>query len=315
MEPFLAYEVLMKRSIPVTAIFALLTASSVALGCSGAVAPDGTGAVAPAVAANVEVTRAPLATTTHGKVKRVSDALAEVSLRSDQRVQLQALADDAEARQLAQLAARKDLTETIAVQIASGAIDRAALAPKITALASALDSSEPKDRAAFESVHAILDSAQRAEFADAMSTNARTAHLSEGWQHLKGHGPGQQWADDLNLSGDQRDAFETILHESFAGHHHDHDQANARGHDDHFGPGGWHGAGHGKAVLEAFKADTFSFDAVAPPHAMGAKVSEMSSHILDLVEKVLPLLNADQRALAAQKLREHAEHLPFGEPM
>ena len=66
----------------------------------------------------------------------------------------------------------------------------------------------------------------------------------------------------------------------------------------------------GKAILEAFKADTFSFDAVAPAEDVGARVAGMSARLLDVVEKVLPLLTADQRGLAAQKIREHADRLP-----
>jgi hypothetical protein len=75
---------------------------------------------------------------------------------------------------------------------------------------------------------------------------------------------------------------------------------------------GFHGDHHGKAILEAFKGETFSFDAVAPMEDHGAKAALMAGHMIDVVEKVLPLLTADQRSIAAQKLLERAEHGPMG---
>jgi Spy/CpxP family protein refolding chaperone len=115
----------------------------------------------------------------------------------------------------------------------------------------------------------------------------------------RGHGPGERWADELELSDEQRTAFKSVLREAFASFH----GGRGTAHEQHHGHG---------AVLDAFQEETFSFDAVATPHDVAAHVSEVSGHVMDVVEKVLPLLTPAQRALAAQLIREHADHLPLG---
>ncbi len=288
----------LKRSVlPVSSLAALL-ASVLAAGCSAAAVTDG--APAPTAVRRLEVTRAPGAVTAHGRVKRIGEALGQVALRADQRAQLESLAAEAEARHASGLVARQDLAEALAQQVASGTLDRAALAPKVDAMAAEARASEQKDRAAFEAVHALLDPGQRAELAEALESGGRGAHEGHDWKPGMGHHPGQQWADDLQLTDAQRETFQQILQDSFEGHRADGEH----------GRGFAHGAMRGKAILEAFKADTFSFDAVAPAEDVGARVAGMSARLLDVVEKVLPLLTADQRGLAAQKIREHADRLP-----
>jgi Spy/CpxP family protein refolding chaperone len=285
-----------------TALSASLLASALVLACSGAVTTDPSMASGAAAAnigdlSNVEVTRAPVGAAARGRVKRIGDALGQVALRGDQRAQLEALAADADGRLGVGLAAKQDLATALAAQVAAGTIDRAALAPKVTAMVAAMTAAQAKDRAAFEAVHGILDAGQRAEFVDAMEQNPHAGH---GWDMVNHRGPGQRWADELSLSDDQRATFEQILHDSFAGHHHGD------------GPGFLHGMGHGKALLEAFRADAFSFDAASPAEDIGGKTSGMVAHLLDVAEKVLPILTPEQRALAAKKILEHAGELPVG---
>jgi hypothetical protein len=282
-------------------ILSLLSVSLAFPACSGAAPTEG----APATAGEVGATRAPVAPLAHGKVRRIGDALGQVALRPDQRSAIESLAADAEARQTAGLGARHDLVTTLAAQVASGTIDRDALAPKVDAIVAAMTDAQPKDRAAFETLHAILDPAQRAEFADAMESHGadgKLAGMMKGFAASGIGGPGKQWEDDLNLSAEQRVAFEQILHDAFGGHH----GPRGEGH-------GWHHHGmmHGRALLEAFKADTFSFDEVSPAEDLASKTSTMTTHVLDVVDKVLPLLTTDQRATAAQKITERAADLPL----
>ena len=59
-------------------------------------------------------------------------------------------------------------------------------------------------------------------------------------------------------------------------------------------------------MLEAFKGDSFSMDAVAPPEDVRAGAHEISGRMLEMVETVLPILTPEQRTLAAAKLRDRA---------
>jgi Spy/CpxP family protein refolding chaperone len=299
----------MTRWTALTALSASLLLPTLA--CSGNVPASGGGepeavavAAAPVAAA---VTRAPILPKAHGKVRRVNEALGEVDLRPDQRAQLAALAADAEARQLVALAARKDLGTALAAQIGKGTLDRDALSAKVSAIALAMTDAEPKDRSAFEAVHAILDPDQRAQFVDAMESDAKSSHLLGAVMNLAAPsihgrgmgGPMHQWAEDLKLSDEQRATFEQLLSEA-------HHEMKGSSH---------HGPRQGKMLLEAFRADTFSFDAVSPAEDIGAKAAAMTAHVLDVAEKVLPLLTDEQRGIAAQKITERAGELPFGPGM
>jgi hypothetical protein len=242
---------------------------------------------------------------THGRSKRVADALGQVALRADQRAQIEELAKTAESTHAAAAAAQQDFAETLATQVTAGALDRDALTAKVARVSAAWAAAQPTERASFEALHGILDAGQRAELVAAMKAQQQQ-HGSDHpkdkeFEGHKGHGPGERWADALQLSDEQRTAFKSILHEAFASFHGG--PAEAREH---------HHGGHGE-LLEAFQGDTFSFDAVVPPHDVQAHVSEMSGHLIDVVEKVLPLLTAEQRTLAAQLIRDHADHLPLGE--
>jgi hypothetical protein len=214
-------------------------------------------------------------------------------LRPDQRASLESLAADAEARQAPSETARRDLTATIAAQVEAGALDRSALQPKIDALTAAMRAQQPGDRAAFESVHAILDPAQRVAFVEAMRSSIHRP--IEGWvkDHV-GH-PLDQWATELGLTDAQRATIKDTLHGVFGEHH-----------------GDWsHGPGHGPhGLLEAFKADTFSFDQASPAEDPGIHVTKMTGHLLDVAELALPILTPTQRGLAATKVRERALEMP-----
>jgi Spy/CpxP family protein refolding chaperone len=284
--------------IPVSA--ALLV--TILPGCSGGVAtdPPTVSALGQAAAAVDEpVTRAPIGATTHGKVKRIGDALGQVDLRADQRASLEALALQAEARQAPTLKARDDLAATIASQVEAGAIDHAALQPKIDALVAAMRAQQPGDRAAFESVHAILDPPQREAFVEAMRSSFHGmfnggAPGEQGAKKEHGGHPLAHWATDLGLSEDQVSTLRTLIHAGMAEHHGEFKEGMGRGH----------------ALLEAFTADTFHFDDVQPAEDPAVHVTKMTSHVLDLADKALPLLTPGQRSLAAAKVREHALSIP-----
>jgi Spy/CpxP family protein refolding chaperone len=246
-------------------------------------------------------TRAPVATSAHGPVRLLGEALGDVPLTPDQRAQIERLASDAEARHAAARAAGKDLVDALATQVQTGAIDRAALQPKVAGLASAMQAARPADRAALEQLHAILSPDQRVAFADAVEARLHGPH--GGPDREKGANPMRQWAADLNLSDEQRSRIRAILEEA-------HDQMPRAEHRR------WgEGRGRGAKVFEAFKQDRFVMDEAAPaPADADHRAAEMGGRFLDVAAKVLPVLTPDQRAIAARKLRERAED-PHGGPM
>jgi hypothetical protein len=246
-----------------------------------------------------------VALSAHGPLKVIGEALGDVPLTADQRTHIEQLAADADARHGDARAARKDLTMALAAQVEAGRIDRAALAPKLDALAAALQKAQPADRASFEQLHAILGSDQRVAFVDALE-----AHIGEHMGAMRDTHPLKQWADDLKLSEDQKTQIRTALKNSFGGHFGVPGHEGRPGHEGGRGPHE-HGDGHerGAKLLAAFKQDRFVIDEVVPAKDISKQVAHMSDRFLGIAETVLPILTPDQRKIAAAKLRERAETL------
>ena len=279
--------VITMRSANVLCALGLGASLSVLAACGGTSAAE-----APAATAQSAASKAPVGVGTRGPVKVIGEALGEVPLRPEQRTEIEKLAADSEARHASSKAAHKDLTLAIAAQVEKGSIDRAALKPQFDAAAAAWEGSRPADRAALERLHAILDPQQRALFIDAVEAkmHPHAAGASGGDEHpYRGHM--EEWTTDLKLTDDQKTQIRAALMTAFGGAHH-----------------GEHHEGreHGRKVLEAFKGEKFSLDEVAPVADARAKVGDASDKFLKGVEVVLPILTAEQRAIAATKLRSHA---------
>ncbi len=282
---------MLRRSTSFSLSFALpaallLAASSVA--CGGTVSS----AEAAPVTVDTAVSRAPVAQPTHGVVKTIAEALADVPLTAAQHAQIEKLATDAEARHAAARAARHDLVLALAAQVEAGAIDRGALQPKIDALVAALRQVQPADRAAFEQLHALLGPDQRTAFVDALE-----ARIGERFSQAHERHPMARWAADLQLTDAQKEQIRGLVRAQW--------QSFAQG--DHGAPP-WAEAKHqGKALMAAFKQDRFVMDEVAPPKDVAAHAQSMSDRFLAIAQAALPILTPSQRAVAAQKLRDHAD--------
>ena len=289
----------------------LLTSALALAGCSG------TGQEAPAAATQAQGQLAPVAANTHGTVKFVGDVLSQVPLRPDQRTEIEKLAADAEARHLTTQKAHTDLMNAFADQVQAGAVDSAALQPKIDASVAAVDQNRPQDRAAFQRLHDLLDASQRQAFSDAMKdkmhegrshfghhgNDAKTADgasttpsaAPDGSEHPLGHfGHMKQVADDLKLTDDQRSQIRDILMSEWKNNAGGHMRDAMKSHE------------HGADAMERFKADDFAVDKDAPAMDLHAKVAEGVPHIIGVAQKILPILTAEQRGLLAQKIRDAA---------
>jgi Spy/CpxP family protein refolding chaperone len=213
------------------------------------------------------------------------EALDKVSLRADQKAEVDQMAAAAKARHEGVRAAHVALRGAVADQILAGKIDRAALKPQIDALLAAIDQTRPDDRAALVRLHDLLDSKQRGELVDAVESSFRSR-----MQQHQGHGGPQKWASDLNLSDAQRDQIKAAMRDQF---HQNGDAMREQ----------WRGAHEqGRRLLQSFREEKFTLDGAAQLFG-GDKIEHGIGRMLDLASVALPVLTPEQRATAAQKIR------------
>jgi Spy/CpxP family protein refolding chaperone len=276
-------------------VVALASAAPLAA-CGGTVSSEQA-----ASAGSALTTRAPVAVNAHGAVRFFGQALGDVPLSPAQRSEIEQLAAEADARHADERAARGDLLNLLAAQVQSGALDRAALQPKLDAVTAALQKAQPADRAAIERLHAILTPDQRVALVDAVK-----ARFHERMGKMRGAHPLKKMADDLQLTDDQRAQLRAAFRAHFEGEKAAHDGlAGGRFAGD--GGAGWdHGMRRGAKVLSAFEGDHFVLDEIAPPIDLPNAVAQKSGHFLTAAEVALPILTPAQRAVAAQKLRDRA---------
>jgi Spy/CpxP family protein refolding chaperone len=268
----------------------------------GAVACGGTVEHSPQTTSSA-LTKAPVGATTHGMVKVVGDALGEVNLRPDQRVELEKLAQDAEARHAPAAEHRKDVMLAFADQIEKGAIDRTVLTGKVDAVMADMEKVGVDDRSALVRVHDLLDSDQRNAFVDALEKQLKAKHDEHG--PMQGFARMKQLADDLKLTDAQRSQIHDIMRESFKDMHRD---ASGEGHPPAGRPGtmGARGFAPGRHLMEAFREDKLDLSKMGPPPAAKEMISTGATRAMTVAEKVLPVLTPEQRTIAAEKLRAAA---------
>jgi len=235
-------------------------------------------AAAAAQAANEDVAGLP-------HLGMLREALDKVTLRPDQKTEVDQLVAAAKARHEPIRAAHTVLREKLAEQIVAGKIDRAALKPQIDALLDAVDKSRPDDRAALVRLHDLLDKGQRDQLVSAVESSFRGR-----MQEHKGQGP-RQWAADLNLSDQQRDQIRAAMRDQF---HREGDGDGAREH--------WR-ARHeqGRRLLQSFREDKFTLDGTAIPGR--DRMEHGIDRMIDLANVAVPILRPEQRAIAAQKIK------------
>ncbi|HZU85715.1 MAG TPA: Spy/CpxP family protein refolding chaperone [Polyangiaceae bacterium] len=270
----------------------LLVLSMAAVGCGGSVASEQPSSVSAAA------TRAPVARGAHGVVRLVGDALGDVPLTPSQRADIEKLAADSDAAHAEARAARRELMLAIAAQVEAGAIDRAALQPRIDAVAAAVARAQPADRAALERLHGLLTPDQRSAFVAALESRWNERPAPQGAHPLR------QWARDLNLSGDQRDQIKAALQARLRGGPHEGG-----------GPRAWAEARERRAkLLEAFEKDRFVLDEVAPTQEGAGRAARAGDWLLGVAEAALPVLTPEQRVVAAQKIRARADETDVAGP-
>lgn len=280
-------------------------------GCSGATTASATPA---------DTTREAIVTSEPGPLAAVGRTFGDVSLTAPQRARVTDLFRAAEARHAtawkSSADARKALLLAVADQVQAGAIDDAALKPKIDAVSAPMAKVRDDDRAALVELHKTLTPEQRAAFVDALPKHMRESFMGhmgkrghddapppaagaqpapppDGEHHFaKMHmgGPLMEAWKELDLTSDQRDQLKELfkkeigggksMREAFASHRDERKQA-----------------------LESFKSDKFDGAALFP-----APKGDHAEQMVGFAKKALPILTPEQRTKVATMLRDRAAH-------
>ncbi len=215
----------------------------------------------------------------------VVDALSKVCLTDDQRGAIEQLGREVRPKEEAVANARHALLTTLAEDVRSDNFDDAALKSKVDDVVKARKESSPGLRKALEDLHGILDSNQRAQFADAI--DARIDQMKSA---------SKSWADklstDLALSDEQKTRVRDVLDTTKSDRESDRDRV--------------------KAVFDAFKGDQFNVDQIAPESDVEARARARTESMVRCAREIAAVLTADQRSKLADKIESKAERNSAG---
>ena len=226
----------------------------------------------------------------HGShMKMFKRALEAADLRPEQQAEVDKMISAAKERHAPVKKARADFMVALADQIESGKIDTCKIAPQTKALAEAKAKTRPGDRADFEKLHALLDPEQRTHFVDSLRSQGEAAKRAHNTQAIV-----DKMSRELKLTDDQKEKVSEIISglKQIRDAEPGHAEHRAR----------W------QRILDGFKSDHFVLDEIAP---MGddveAKATKRIEAHLWAGQALLPILNDEQRATVATKLRDKAK--------
>ena len=273
-----------RRLFGAAATLALLAACSASSESQRTSAPE-------APIAQTATPSAPSPTALPGRLGILNQALAKVTLKPEQKTEIDRLLTEAAVRHRAVAQARTTLKNAVAAQLESGAFNRVALASEVAALEAAVGQTAPADRAGLLRLHAILDPTQRNQLVDAFLELSRSAKAEGGHGKRGGRGrffKAREWAQDLSLTDEQIDQIKSAMREKFQAERDGRRADRPR-----------RGMGQ-KRLVEAFRGDTFTLDEAA---FSGARQAKGASRMLDMLEVAAPTLTPEQKQRAAEKLR------------
>ncbi len=241
-------------------------------------------------------------------------ALKDLELSAEQRKTIDAAVDNLHADKQDEM---KAMHKTLADQVRAGKIDEAAL----KAQAGDLDKAKAEHRAAVvkavETLHATLTPAQRTQLVTLIKERMQERGEKMGEHHGKKHdkggnngehharhgGPMMFMLHGIDLRDDQKKAIEAAM-----------PPKPEKDADDKAAKFAEHKA-RMDAALEAFKADKFDAAAVLPEHE---GKHPMAERFVKMLEVVVPILDAEQRAELAKRVEEgprmghHGKHGKHG---
>lgn len=219
----------------------------------------------------------------------VGAALKLDSLTPAQRTAIEQLVQTRRSAETPVRQADAQLLTALAQQVEQAAINRAALAPSVTARENAALAARTVDLDTVQKLHDLLTPAQRGQLVDGIE-----AHFQgQAGKGERGHGERLGMiAKKLGLTDQQKAQI----------------AANFRAERQAEGDAGQHPdfRAAGKAWLDAFRGDAFNASASAPNGA--AMMERRANKMEDLLAAAVPVLTPAQRAELASHLRARAAH-------
>lgn len=228
-----------------------------------------------------------------------------LTLRPEQKTRIDQIRTDLRASMQPMKDARKAYTDTLAAGVEAGLVDREKLDAAAARIAAAADASRAPMQKALVDLHATLDPEQRRQLVQTMKDRGphgpgvahdgdpAKAEGARGKHGSHGHPRAQmkKLAEDLKLTDEQKDAFKEQMKAEMRAAKHD-------GGEKHRG-----GREHMKAMAESFASDTFDPKTMdhAKPGDMTKGFTERATRFAETATKIL---NAEQRALLAKRIRE-----------
>ncbi len=216
----------------------------------------------------------------------LGQALADVTLRADQRTMVDAIKKEAGLKHAAVKKTKKIVLETLAAQIGAGKFDRAAMQQSVDEMMLATMEEAKAHRIALDKLHALLDKTQRAQLATAI--DARLTADTDDKHAIREEM--RRLVDVLKLTPDQRKKVASFFKDQNKDDSEHGVQAKEREH----------------KMLEAFKGDKYDADKVLPMSAVRSHAQQEVARLLSVVQHILPVLTPEQRAIAAEMLLDRA---------
>lgn len=219
--------------------------------------------------------------TAHGVVQMLGEALTDVALTPIQESVVEGLGAQVEPLQIQIDKAENAVLKAISDQVKAHSMDRAALDPSIAAYVAARTNLTAPLRSAVESMHDILQPAQRADFADALE-----CRLHAVTQAIQSTDTLDDFATQMGLTDAQkamiRDAMMDFKQSLLSERESLHD------------------------AIEAFRGDTFSVEEYLPQSEVAGRATSRAKAFVDVTFAILNILSPTQREGLAARLADAA---------
>jgi len=228
----------------------------------------------------------------HAPIVDLALTTESLKLRADQRKTLETVQTDLQAKTGDVRKEGKALALALASSLEAGKLDHDTIDPQVAKVKSAIEAQKPVHQAAMQKLHDTLDKEQRQALVEAMHDKFKGHHegFGKGGFHMK------KLLGDLNLTSDQKDALHAAMKAQFKGDH------KEKGDSHEWGKVGKE---HMKKLADTFVSDDFD----ATKAHMGMHPEAFAMKAAKFVEVAIPILDADQRATLAKKIRAHAEKM------
>ena len=232
----------------------------------------------------------------HGGGGMYGQALKLGSLTSNQRQAIEQIQVALKAPRQAAKLARTQYAEAVAMQVQAGAVNLTALQLKAAQVVTAATAESIAERGGIAQLHSVLDASQRAELVNGIEAKMDQRGQAGAKHRARGRGESAKLAKQLGLSDTQKQEVRDVLKAERKAHQNPQGASQAKG----------QRMVQRKQNLESFKGDTFTPS--GDPTTAASRAREHVVVYTETVQKILPILTAEQRGVFAQKIQARAGH-------